>query len=84
MSALAIWEDPGEDQQQREWARRATDAIGASSLTGAGYGNYANDDETYERIVAGFGADRMARLVAVKRRYDPANVFRFNHNIPPD
>ncbi len=83
-SALAVWEDPRDDEQQRAWARRATDAIAASSLTGAGYGNYANDDETAERILAGFGTERMARLVAVKRRYDPTNVFRFNHNIPPD
>ena len=83
VSALAIWQDPADDETHRAWARRAADAIGASSLSGAGYGNYATDDESQERILAGFGAERMARLVAVKRRYDPDNVFRFNHNIPP-
>jgi FAD/FMN-containing dehydrogenase len=83
VSALAIWEDPAKDEAERAWARAACDAVASSSLSGAGYGNYANDDETYERIVAGFGEERMARLVAVKRRYDPDNVFRFNHNIPP-
>jgi FAD/FMN-containing dehydrogenase len=83
VSALAIWEDPTDDVRMRDWARASADAIGGSSLTGAGYGNYANDDESQERIRAGFGADRMDRLVAVKRRYDPTNVFRFNHNIPP-
>jgi FAD/FMN-containing dehydrogenase len=81
-SAIAIWEDPADDERQIAWARR-TDGLGVSSLTGAGYGNYAPLDETDERVRAGFGAERYARLRAVKRRYDPDNVFRFNQNIPP-
>jgi FAD/FMN-containing dehydrogenase len=36
-----------------------------------------------ERIRASYGPERYGRLVATKRRYDPDNVFRFNHNIPP-
>jgi FAD/FMN-containing dehydrogenase len=84
VSALAIWEDPADDERQRDWARRTADAIGVSSLTGAGYGNYATDDESAARILAGFGPERMARLRSVKRRYDPGNAFCFNHNITPD
>jgi FAD/FMN-containing dehydrogenase len=53
------------------------------SLSGGGYVNYAPVDETPERVMAAYGADRWSRLVAVKRRYDPENVFRFNHNIDP-
>ena len=55
-----------------------------ASLTGAGYANYAPVDETPERIRAAFGSERFERLAAVKRRYDPENVFRFNLNIPLD
>jgi FAD/FMN-containing dehydrogenase len=31
----------------------------------------------------GFDADTHARLVALKEKFDPTNIFRFNHNIPP-
>ena len=33
--------------------------------------------------MAAYGTERWDRLVAVKRRYDPSNLFRFNHNITP-
>ena len=52
-----------------------------ASLTGGGYVNYSPVDESAERVRAAYGADRWERLVAVKRRLDPDNVFRFNHNI---
>jgi len=82
-SAIGVWEDPSEDAEQIAWARRAVDDLRPSSLTGAGYGNYAPVDETDERVRAGFGPERYARLARVKRQYDPDNVFRFNHNIAP-
>ena len=63
--------------------RRTADGLKGSSYTGAGYGNYAQADEPAERVKAAFGDERWDRLRAVKRRYDPDNLFRFNHNIPP-
>jgi FAD/FMN-containing dehydrogenase len=83
VSALGVWEDPADDAEQIAWVRRATDALRPASLSGAGYGNYAPVDETDERIRASFGPDRYERLRRVKRRYDPDNLFRFNHNILP-
>ena len=82
-SALGIWEDPAHDDANIGWVRRTADSFKPSSFSGAGYGNYANADEPAERIQAAFGPERYARLTAVKARYDPDNVFRFNHNIPP-
>ena len=82
-SAIAIWEDPADDDTTIAWARRTAEAMAVSSLTGAGYGNYAPVDETDDRVRAGYGPERYARLQAIKRRYDPGNVFRFNLNIPP-
>jgi len=83
LSALAIWEDAAEDEAQIGWARRTAESFAPVSYSGAGYGNYAPSDETAERVRAGYGPERFARLRAVKRRYDPDNVFRFNLNIPP-
>ena len=82
VSALAIWEDPADDDAHRDWARRMADGLTGSSLTGAGYVNYSTE-ETPGRVRAAFGDGRWDRLVAVKRRYDPDNVFCFNHNIRP-
>ena len=83
-SALAIWESPDEDEKAIGWARRVADIVAPASLTGGGYVNYSPVDESADRVKAAYGADRYARLVAIKRRLDPDNVFRFNHNIRPD
>lgn len=83
-SALAIWESPDEDEKAIGWARRVADIVAPASLTGGGYVNYSPVDESADRVKAAYGPDRYSRLVAVKRRLDPGNVFRFNHNIRPD
>jgi FAD/FMN-containing dehydrogenase len=82
-SALGVWEDPADDEANIAWVRRTADSFRSSSYSGAGYGNYAQADEPAERIRASFGDERFERLSRVKARYDPENVFRFNHNIPP-
>jgi FAD/FMN-containing dehydrogenase len=82
VSAIAIWEESADDDPMIAWARQVVDSLRPSSFSGAGYGNYAMD-EPADRVRAAFGPERFDRLARVKRRYDPDNVFRFNHNIPP-
>jgi FAD/FMN-containing dehydrogenase len=52
--------------------------------TGATYVNFLDLDEASpERVRAAYAPDDWQRLVALKDRYDPGNVFRFGRNIPP-
>lgn len=80
-SALGIWESPDHDEAGTRWARRTAALLEPYSVSGAGYVNYSPADESAERVQAAYGDERWQRLVTIKRRYDPDNRFRFNHNI---
>ena len=61
------------------WPRRSV----AVTPPGDTYVNFLDlDGATPERIRAAYSADDWDRLVRLKARYDPNNVFRFNRNIP--
>ncbi|WP_371672450.1 FAD-binding oxidoreductase [Streptomyces sp. NBC_00289] len=78
---FAIWEDPADDERSVRWVRDVRADVAPWS-TGAVYLNFIGD-EGPERVVAGLGAENSRRLADLKRRHDPDNVFRFNHNISP-
>ncbi|MFE6620822.1 FAD-binding protein [Streptomyces sp. NPDC057740] len=78
---FGIWEDPADDERCIQWVRDVR-ADARPWSTGAVYLNFIGD-EGAERVVAGVGAENTRRLAELKRRYDPDNVFRFNHNIRP-
>jgi FAD/FMN-containing dehydrogenase len=78
---FAIWEDPADDERCVQWVREVR-ADARPWSTGAVYLNFIGD-EGAERVVAGVGTENTRRLAGLKRRYDPDNVFRFNHNIRP-
>jgi FAD/FMN-containing dehydrogenase len=79
--AVAIWENPDEDARHVEWARRVGEAMEPFSSVGVQL-NFV-PDEGLDRLRSTFGTEKYARLVALKRRYDPDNVFRLNQNIDP-
>ncbi|MFB7787333.1 FAD-binding oxidoreductase [Streptomyces vinaceus] len=78
---FGIWEDPADDEKAVRWVKDVRAKVQPWS-TGAVYLNFTGDEGS-ERVAAGLGAENLARLGAVKRAYDPDNVFRFNHNIRP-
>jgi FAD/FMN-containing dehydrogenase len=63
------------------WARGVAEAMRPHE-TGGVYVNYLNE-EGQDRVKAAYGAERYARLQAVKAKYDPDNVFHGNQNIQP-
>jgi len=63
------------------WARGTTDALAPVSRDGA-YVNFMGDAGD-DRLRASYGDAAYERLVALKRRYDPGNLFRLNQNIKP-
>ena len=73
----------GEDEQAHiEWAKSFWEATQPYS-TESVYVNYLSE-EGEERVRAAYGTEHYARLVELKRKYDPGNVFRSNQNIRPD
>ena len=78
---IGFWQDPDADGRQIATARSFSAALAPWAL-GGGYLNYASETAG-KTLDTEFGSERYARLRSVKRQYDPANTFRFNHNIEP-
>lgn len=81
LSADSGWDDPADDDRERDWVRSAMAIVEPDAIEG----RYANENadagpEETRRI---YGDTKVARLAALKRVWDPDNVFRLNHNIEP-
>jgi FAD/FMN-containing dehydrogenase len=81
MVIAGIDPDPGKAEELKKWARDYWAAVHPFDLEGA-YPNFMMDDEGEERIKASFG-DNYPRLAALKKKFDPTNLFRINQNIRP-
>jgi FAD/FMN-containing dehydrogenase len=79
---LAMWMDSSEDERNTAWARGFAEAMRRFGV-GTAYPNFIEPDEGAARLRASFGEDKYRRLVELKRRWDPDNVFRMNQNISP-
>jgi hypothetical protein len=77
------WLDPVEDEVNSRWTRELSEAM-RPFTTGNDYVNQIGleTEEGSERIKAAFGVN-YERLVALKTKYDPTNLFRHNQNIRP-
>ena len=80
-AAEILWDDPELDDACRAWARAAL----TEAQPYATAGRYVNDVAEVEDGLARsiYGDAKYERLVALKRAWDPDNVFRLNQNIRP-
>ena len=77
----STWEGAENSEKNVRWTREFWNAM-KPYLIESSYGNYLSD-EGDESARAAYGAN-YDRLVALKKKYDPTNLFRMNHNIRPD
>ena len=75
----ARWQNPSDDERVIHWLKMASDRIAEHAEAGA-YANFVAETEGTE---AGNYGPNLARLGAIKHRYDPGNVFCANQNIVP-
>lgn len=74
------WDEPGDDEAHIDWTRWLWGAMHRLAV-----GVYVNflGEEGSGRVVQAYGEDKFRRLVEVKSKWDPRNLFRINQNIPP-
>jgi FAD/FMN-containing dehydrogenase len=77
---ISQWSDPAQTDAGIAWARETFDAL-SPHMADRSYSNYLSADD-YDRVRQAYGPN-YERLVELKRRYDPDNLFRLNHNIDP-
>ena len=79
--AEILWHDVALDDACRSWARAATDTAAAHAIVGRYVNDVTEVGGDIARVI--YGDAKYERLVALKREWDPDNVFRLNQNIRP-
>lgn len=82
LNIQARWRDAAEDERHIAWARETFEAM-TPFTTGGVYVNFISGDEGAARVQAAYGDAIYRRLAALKREWDPHNVFHLNQNIVP-
>jgi FAD/FMN-containing dehydrogenase len=77
----SVWLDPADTEANVAWTRATFDLFNPY-FADRRWLNYFSDDDGADAVRAAYGPN-YDRLLEVKRRYDPENVFHLNHNIDP-
>ena len=79
----AVWSDPADDAANIAWARKGWEDSAAYDHEGRIYLNFPGHGEDNRELTRRAFGQNYARLAAIKAKYDPGNMFRFNQNIAP-
>ncbi len=79
-SAFGVWKDANDHDVNRKWVQDLWQGM-RTYLSGRAYVNYLGQ-EGADRVREAYGPN-YERLAALKKKYDPTNLFRLNQNIPP-
>lgn len=84
LNIYGFWSDPAHDAARTAWVKGLSDALAPHAMIGQ-YVNFLGADEgdALGKARAAYGPSKLERLIELKRRYDPENLFHINHNIPP-
>jgi len=86
LNIYGFWADAADDARRTAWVRQFA-ADMEPHASGGLYLNFLGREhdpvEAASSALAVYGRAKLDRLVALKRQYDPGNLFRLNHNIPP-
>jgi FAD/FMN-containing dehydrogenase len=82
MVITSAWSDAKDTEQNIAWTRDFFAAM-QPFMAKAAYVNYLGGDEGADGLKTAYGAATLARLAALKMKYDPSNLFRMNQNIAP-
>ena len=84
INCYGVWDSAAGDEAGRDWARAAHAALRPYASVGEYVnflGSVPGESDVATAALTSYGEAKLARLRALKRRWDPDNVFRLNHNI---
>jgi hypothetical protein len=78
----SVWTDPAATDENVAWTKEIFTSM-APFMVGRRYLNYFSEDDVGDEPARAAYGPNYERLVELKRKYDPENVFRLNANVPP-
>jgi FAD/FMN-containing dehydrogenase len=81
LMVVSQWLDPKDDEKSIAWGRATYDVL-RPHMARESYANYQTEDETEGASEQAYGPN-YERLVALKNKLDPTNLFHLNHNVRP-